>query len=106
MIRSCTQLRLVNLSSSTFDSNTMRLLGKAVSLSQLGLLQLNHCDLDDKMLTSLAKEISHSLILNLFEIFGNPKITPDGYLKFISELANGTSNLATITCRSNTLHDF
>ena len=86
MIRSCTQLRVVNLSSSTFDSNVMRFFGKAVSLSQLCILQLSHCDLDDKMLTSLGKEISHSSVLECLEIFDNPRITPDGYLNLYQHL--------------------
>ena len=96
MLRSCTQLRCLSLSSSTF-CNVMPLLSTAFFLSQLVSVDLNYCNIDDEMLESLATGISKNPFLVSLDIFGNPAITPGGFLHFVSFFINETSHLCLIS---------
>ena len=96
MIRACPQLYCINLSSSSL-CNVMSYLGKAISLSRLAVLQLTNCDLDDKALACLSKEISHSPFLTVIDLCVlSPAVTGNGLAMFILSFANETSNLALI----------
>ena len=94
LIRSCTQLHLINLSGCSF-CGVMPLLSKAFSLSKLGGLHLNNCDIDDEMLVSLGKEISQNPHLNSIEIYNN-RFTPDGLMNFVLYFANDVSIMKAI----------
>ena len=95
MLRSCTQLRILGLSSCRLCS-VMPLMSKAFGLSQLAGLLLNHCDINDQALESLAKGLSKNSCLISLEIFGNPDITPDGFLHFVLFFKNEISRLRQI----------
>ena len=94
LIRSCTQLRIINLSSCSL-SGVMPLMSRAFLLSNLITLQLSNCDIDDEMLVSLANEISQSPHLIQIELYNN-KFTPDGLMNFVSRFANDISILKAI----------
>ena len=95
MILSCRQLCILSLTSTSISS-AMPLLSKAFLLSKLVALHLNRCDIDDEALVSLAAEISKNPFLKSLEIFGNLKITPEGFSRFMSFFVNKTSNLIMI----------
>ena len=89
LIQSCKQLRIINLSSCSFRG-VMPLISRAFRFSNLIGLQLNHCDIDDEMLVSLAKEISQSPQLTYIELYNNP-FTPDGLMIFVLYFADDIS---------------
>lgn len=97
MIRSCSQLNILNLSSSAL-CNIMPFLSKALSLSKLVCLQLNCCDIDDLAMVSLAKGISENSSLKALrlEVYGNPNISSDGFIEFVLTFKNNKSNLIKI----------
>ena len=101
MIMSCRELCILSLTSSSLSS-TMPLLSKAFFLSKLVALHLNRCDIDDEALVSL-EEISNNPYLKSLEIFGNLKITLEGFYRFVSFFINKTSNLISIVI-DNHLH--
>ena len=94
LIRSCEQLYAINLSACSFNG-VMPLMGKAFSLSNLICLQLSYCNIDDKMLVSLAKELSQSPCLTQIEFYNNP-FTPDGLMVFILRFIHDKSILKVI----------
>ena len=98
MIMSCPQLCRVSLSGSSqmMVYNSMSLLGKALSLSMLKILELNCCNIDDKILVTLGESISKNRFFQQLSIFGNIKVTPRGFLHFLSFFVNEISNLELI----------
>ena len=82
LILACTQLHTIDLSISSFY-NVMPSLGKAISLSKLLCVNLNDCNIDDKQLACLAKEISQSRFLLELGLYCNPEITLKGLSDFL-----------------------
>jgi hypothetical protein len=95
LIQSCKQLYAINLSACSFDG-VVPLMGKAFRLSNLKCLQLTSCKIDDKMLVSLAKELSLSPYLTRIELYNNP-FTTDGLMVFILRFTHDISILEEVS---------
>ena len=98
LIMSCPQLDDLAFSSDgQLVSSCMPLLSKAFSLSMLGYLYLDFCDICDETLACLGKGISRNRFLLCLQIIGNPNITLDGLTNFVTLFINETSNLRSLT---------
>ena len=91
LIMSCPQLRDLDLSASR--QLVMPLLSKAFSLSFLQNLKLVYCNISDETLFCLGKGISRNPFLFFLNICGNPEITQDGFMNFVTLFINKISNL-------------